>query len=193
MACVLIPDEGRRLEDPGAVRAFLEPFGIWNEIWPLAERVDPGAPAEAILGAYAPEIERLKALGGFVTADVIDVTPQTPNLEAILDRFRKEHIHTEDEVRFILRGRGLFHVNPVTSPVFALQVEAGDLINVPRGTRHWFDLCEERTIRAIRLFQDKTGWTPHYAEDGAHVRYAPVCWGPALVPGLGRVSTGLTV
>jgi hypothetical protein len=44
-------------------------------------------------------------------------------------------------------------------------VEAGELIRVPRGTWHWFDLCAERRIRAIRLFQDTFGgWTPHYRD-----------------------------
>ena len=63
-----------------------------------------------------------------------------------------------------------------------LQTDAGDLISVPAGTRHWFDLCEEQEIRAIRLFLDKSGWTPHYVEDGAHDRYTPVCWGPSYLP-----------
>jgi 1,2-dihydroxy-3-keto-5-methylthiopentene dioxygenase len=181
MAYIIIPDEKRRLDDPQEINAFLAPFGIRHERWPLEDRVSPDAPPEAILAAYAPEIDRLKAEGGYVTADVINVTPQTPNLEAMLDKFRKEHTHSEDEVRFILKGRGLFHIHPEFGPVFAIQVEAGDLINVPRGTMHWFDLCEDRTIRAIRLFQDTSGWTPHYIDGAVHTRYTPVCWSPAYV------------
>ena len=114
---------------------------------------------------------------------VINVTPETPNLQVLLDKFSKEHTHSEDEVRFILKGRGLFHVHPEFGPVFAIQVEAGDLINVPKGTMHWFDLCEDRVIRAIRLFQDTAGWTPHYIEGAAHANYTPVCWSPTHVAG----------
>jgi 1,2-dihydroxy-3-keto-5-methylthiopentene dioxygenase len=44
----------------------------------------------------------------------------------------------------------------------AIEVEPGDMIRVPDGTRHWFTLREDRRIRAIRLFQDPAGWTPHY-------------------------------
>lgn len=183
MGCIIIADENRRIEGMEAMNAFLAPFGIHYERWPLEERVDPNAPPEAILAAYAPEIQTLMTQGGYVTADVINVTPETPGLDTMLDRFRAEHTHSEDEVRFILRGRGLFHIHPDNGPVFAIQVEAGDLINVPLGTKHWFDLCNERTIRAIRLFQDKTGWTPHYIDGGMHVRYTPVCWGPDYVPG----------
>jgi 1,2-dihydroxy-3-keto-5-methylthiopentene dioxygenase len=181
MAYIIIPDEKRRLDDPKEISAFLAPYGIYHERWPLEDRVSPDAPPEAILEAYKPEIDRLKAQGGYVTADVINVTRQTPNLDAMLARFSKEHTHSEDEVRFILKGRGLFHVHPVVGPVFAIQVEAGDLINVPKGTMHWFDLCEDMTIRAIRLFQDMTGWTPSYIDGAAHTRYTPVCWSPTYL------------
>jgi 1,2-dihydroxy-3-keto-5-methylthiopentene dioxygenase len=181
MAYIIVPDEKRRLDDPKEISAFLAPFGIYHERWPLEDRVNPDAAPEEILAAYAPEIDRLKTEGGYVTADVINVSPETPGLDAMLERFRSEHTHSEDEVRFILKGRGLFHIHPDNGPVFAIQVEAGDLINVPLGTKHWFDLCADRTIRAIRLFQDKTGWTPAYIDGGAHALYTPVCWSPAYV------------
>jgi 1,2-dihydroxy-3-keto-5-methylthiopentene dioxygenase len=66
--------------------------------------------------------------------------------------------------------------------VFAIQLDAGDWINVPAGTRHWFDLCAERTIRAIRLFKDPSGWAPRYVDGPVHSGYAPVCWGPSYLP-----------
>jgi 1,2-dihydroxy-3-keto-5-methylthiopentene dioxygenase len=128
------------------------------------------------------EIDRLKESGGYVTADVIDVSPRTPNLDAMLAKFRREHWHDEDEVRFILRGRGVFHIHPPAGPVMAIEVVPGDLIRVPRGTHHWFDLCSERDIRAIRLFQDASGWTPRYTESGADARFEPVCLGPSYIP-----------
>jgi 1,2-dihydroxy-3-keto-5-methylthiopentene dioxygenase len=101
----------------------------------------------------------------------------------MLAKFSKEHTHTEDEIRFILQGRGVFHINPGDRPVFAIEVWAGDLISVPLGTRHWFDLCGDKRIRAIRLFQDMSGWTPHYIADGVHSLYMPICLGPAWIPG----------
>jgi len=182
MAYIVIADESRQITDADAVRAYLAPHGIQYERWPLEDRVNPDADQDAILAAYAPELDRLKAAGGYVTADVINVTPQTPGLEAMLQKFTSEHTHTEDEVRFILKGRGLFHIHPKSGPVFAIQLEAGDLIRVPANTRHWFHLCADRTIRAIRLFQDKSGWTPHYVDGGVHANYQPVCLGPSHVP-----------
>ena len=183
MGRIRIQDEDREITDVDEIRAFLKPFGIWYENWDVAGRISSqDATSEEILSAYAPEIERLKAAGGFVTADVINVSPETPNLEAMLAKFSQEHTHSEDEVRFTVKGSGVFHIHPENGPVFGVQVEAGDLINVPRGTQHWFDLCNDKTIRCIRLFQDPAGWTPHYIEGGVHEKYQPLCLGPTYVP-----------
>ena len=183
MATVRIPHENRSLTDQGEVTRYLAKLGIDYERWPGAQRVAADASADEVLSAYAPEIEQLKARGGYVTADVIDVTAQTPGLEAMLAKFTSEHFHDEDEVRFIIRGRGLFHIHPRDGggPVIAIEVEAGDLIRVPKGTWHWFDLCADRNIRAIRLFQDKAGWTPHYTNSGVHQGFQPVCFGPTYI------------
>lgn len=182
MAIVRIPEENRTLSDSKEVAEYLGGIGIEYERWEPAHALDPDAPAEAILAAYAEEIEKLKAQGGYVTADVIDVRPETPGLDAMLAKFNREHWHDEDEVRFILQGRGLFHIHARNGPVVAIEVEAGDLIRVPRGTWHWFDLCADRRIRAVRLFQDPSGWTPRYTDSGVDRNYQPVCLGPAYFP-----------
>src|SRR5438046_5302469 len=109
MARVEIPDQQRSLSDAGEIREFLKPFGIWYEKWDVEGRIGPEATNEEILAAYAPEIERLRRSGGFVTADVINVTAATPNLDAMLNKFNKEHTHSEDEVRFKVSGSGVFH------------------------------------------------------------------------------------
>jgi 1,2-dihydroxy-3-keto-5-methylthiopentene dioxygenase len=186
MATITIQDERRTIHETQELRAFLELFGIWYENWEVAGRISDKASDEEILRAYQPEIERLKQRGGFVTADVINVTPDTPNLDAMLNKFNKEHTHNEDEIRFTVAGRGVFHIHPPGGPVFAIEVQSGDLINVPRGTRHWFDLCAERTIRCIRLFKEISGWTPHYISEGVHEEYAPVCWGHNYLPPAGE-------
>ena len=182
MALVRIPEEQRTIDQPEAIRTFLSEYGIEYERWESHRPVPSDATADVVLQTYADKVDELKARGGYVTADVIDVSAQTPNLDAMLARFSRDHWHDEDEVRFIVEGRGLFHIHPTTGPVFAIEVEAGDLIRVPRGTHHWFDLCADRRIRAIRLFQDVSGWTPHYTESGVDARYEPVCFGPTHLP-----------
>ena len=182
MATVNIPELHRKIEGAEDVTAFLATQGIDYERAKPGRAVQAGAPAAELLDAYKDKIDELKARGGYVTADVIDVFPDTPNLETMLNKFNSEHWHDEDEVRFIVEGRGLFHIHPAAGPVFAIEVEAGDLIRVPRGTHHWFDLCADRRIRAIRLFQDSAGWTPRYTESGVDKGFEPVCLGPADIP-----------
>jgi 1,2-dihydroxy-3-keto-5-methylthiopentene dioxygenase len=182
MAVVSVPARGLVLDDQEHVTSFLAARGIDHERWRPAHPIAAGASADEVLAAYSAEIGRLKARGGYVSADVIDVGPGTPGLDAMLERFRREHWHDEDEVRFILEGRGVFFVHPEGVEVFSIEVGPGDLVRVPRGTRHWFDLCAERRIRAIRLFQDAAGWTPRYTESGIDAGFEPVCLGPAQVP-----------
>lgn len=181
MASISIPAERRRIDDSKEIVKFLAQSGLTYERWPVEGRLAPNADAAATLATYAPEVERLKRAGGYVTADVINVNPDTPGLDAMLAKFDKEHSHSEDEVRFIVDGAGIFHIRPAVGPVFAIQVEAGDLITVPARTRHWFNLCADRRIRAIRLFVDPSGWTPQYYDDGVHADYTPVCWGPRYI------------
>jgi len=181
MAIVKIPGAGATITDAAEITTFLAAHGIDYERWTPDRPIDTDATPEMVLAAYARDVEPLMARGGYRTADVIDVRPDTPNLEAMLAKFSREHWHDEDEVRFIIEGRGLFHVHPAESPVFAIEVEAGDLIRVPRGTQHWFDLCADRRIRAIRLFQDQSGWTPHYTDTGIDQGFQPLCFGPSYL------------
>ena len=186
MAIVRIPEERRTLNEDGEIGRYLSGRGI------EFERLTPGrhgnalpndATADEVLAAYGEKIGELRARGGYVTADVIDVKADTPGLDAMLARFNSEHWHDEDEVRLIVEGRGLFHIHPADGgAVFAIEVEPGDLIRVPRGTHHWFDLCGDKRIRAIRLFQDPSGWTPHYTQSGVDRDFQPVCFGPAYIP-----------
>jgi 1,2-dihydroxy-3-keto-5-methylthiopentene dioxygenase len=182
MALVTIFDEDKRLTDDESVTACLNGCGVDYQRWIPAHPLAIDASAEEILRAYSGEIDMLKALGGYVTADIIDVSPETPGLDEMLARFNREHWHDEDEVRFIISGHGLFHIHAENQSVVGIEVGAGDLIRVPRGTRHWFNLCADRRIRAIRLFQDVAGWTPHYSDSGVDDNFLPVCFGVSNLP-----------
>ena len=182
MALVRIPEEQRTISDTPELVAYLAERGIEYERAESDVPLAKDATAEDVLAGYKRKIDELKAKGGYVTADVIDVHPHTPNLEVMLNKFNSEHWHDEDEIRFIVEGRGLFHIHPPSHPVFAIEVEAGDLIRVPKGTLHWFDLCTDRRIRAIRLFQDMAGWTPHYTQSGVDKGFQPLCFGPKYFP-----------
>lgn len=182
MAIVKIPAKDHSLKSSEEITRFLSDIGIDYERWESDKDVSSEASDQQILEAYSVEIERLKSKGGYVTADVINIVPTTPGLEEMLNKFNKEHWHDEDEVRFIVKGHGLFHIAPKDGDVISIEMEAGDLIRVPRGTLHWFNLCGDRTVRAIRLFQDKSGWTPHYTNSGVDTAFEPVCFGPSYFP-----------
>jgi 1,2-dihydroxy-3-keto-5-methylthiopentene dioxygenase len=179
MAVLRFPETNQKIENEAEICAALAQLGIDYERWSL-DRVPPDCSADAVLAAYAEEIDEMKRRGGYVTADVIDVKPEMPGLEAMLKKFEKEHTHSEDEVRFILAGRGIFFL-VLDERVASVEVGPGDVLRVPRGTKHWFTLCEDRRIRAIRWFQDTTGWTPHYTGSGVDKNYEPLCFGPAYL------------
>jgi len=189
MAVLRFPAENVKIDSEPEIKTNLISIGIDYDRWSL-DRVPPDSSADAVLAAYADEIEAMKQRGGYVTADVIDVNPATPNLDAMLARFDKEHTHDEDEVRFILAGRGIFFLH-IGGRVASVEVGPGDMLRVPRGTTHWFTLCEDRRIRAIRWFQDAAGWTPHYTGSGVDAGYQPLCFGPqSLGP---RVESTISV
>ena len=182
MAIVDVPKTNQRLTAENEITDYLAAIGIDYSKWENLNQVPEDASDQDILDGYANEIETLKEKGGYVTADVINIIPTTPNLDVMLNKFNKEHWHDEDEVRFIVKGHGLFHIAPEGGDVVSVEMEAGDMIRVPRGTKHWFNLCGDKTVRAIRLFQDVSGWTPQYTESGVDAGFQPLCFGVNYIP-----------
>ncbi len=172
MATLRVPDRHIELSDERALRAFLDERSIFYERWAAGVK-SPGATDAEVLAAYDHWLKPFMEKGGYRTADVVSVTPQTPNLPAIRDKFIREHTHAEDEVRFFVEGQGLFwfHQDRHAEEVFALLCVAGDLLSVPANTKHWFDLGPSPHVRAIRVFTDQSGWTPHYTGSGIETRY----------------------
>lgn len=112
--------------------------------------------------AYQPPLDRLKAERGYVEQDVIELRPDTPNLEALCAKFIDEHLHTDDEVRYVLEGEGIFDLRSTGDQWMRVTVESGDLLVVPANLHHRFMLTERKQIRCVRLFKDSAGWVPHY-------------------------------
>src|SRR5436305_11158828 len=100
MAVLKIPEENRTITAQSDVREYLAGIGIDYEQWQLVPGIGTEASPEEILAAYDDQIAALKRRGGYVTADVIDVTPDTPGLDTMLAKFNIEHRHDEDEVRY---------------------------------------------------------------------------------------------
>lgn len=174
MATLTLRDEQRVLRDAEEIRGALAPHGIEYRRLEVVPTVPVGASQEEVLDAYRGFLDERMREGGWQSADVVDIHPAVPNLDAMLAKFDREHWHAEDEVRLIVSGRGLFHVHPKQGGVLAIEVEAGDWIRVPEGTLHWFHVCAARTCRAVRVFQSQAGWTPRYTDSGIDRKYPPV-------------------
>ncbi|MBK1874313.1 cupin [Marinobacter sp. 1-3A] len=149
--------------DSGEIGALLKSKGVRFERWPTQDLPADAAPVE-ILEAYSAEIAKLKAESGFQTADVISLNPDNPQKEAFRKKFLDEHTHSEDEVRFFVRGQGIFYLH-LGDQVFAVQCQKNDLISVPEGTRHWFDMGPEPEFTCIRLFTNPEGWVAEFTGD----------------------------
>lgn len=172
MAILTIPAKQQVLDTPAAIQAFLHARGVIYEQWEATTPLPDEPSQEDILAAYAHKLEPYMKANGYQTADVIQVTPQTPNLEALRTKFLSEHIHTEDEVRFFVDGEGQFWFNlGDDDDVFCVTCQAGDLISVPAHTRHWFDMGPACFVKAIRVFIDPSGWVPHYTGSGVDLQY----------------------
>ncbi|MBK7825494.1 cupin domain-containing protein [Nannocystis sp.] len=114
------------------------------------------------LDDYQGALERLKVERGYVTQDIVELHPELPNLRVVCDKFKDEHLHRDDEVRFVLAGAGIFDIRAQDGRWMRVEVEAGDLIVVPADLYHRFFLTERQQIRCVRLFKDAAGWVPEY-------------------------------
>jgi len=160
--------------DGAAIAEALNAIGVRFERWPLAE-IDAGADDAAVIAAYAPQIERLKAAGGYQANDIVRLGPDAPNRDELRAKFLSEHRHGEDEVRFFVEGSGMFYLRE-DGRVHMLLCEAGDLISVPAGIRHWFDMGPRPSFAAIRLFTNIEGWVARFTGDAiadVFPRYEP--------------------
>lgn len=149
--------------DPARIAEALAPLGVRFEQWP-SRPLPPEADQDAVLTAFAPEVERLKAEQGYRAVDVIRMVPDHPERAALRTKFLSEHRHSEDEVRFFVEGEGLFTLRDDTQ-VHAVLCEEGDLISVPAGMRHWFDMGPAPRFTAIRLFVEPAGWVADFTGD----------------------------
>lgn len=152
------------------IAATLAEVGVRFERWKACAPIAPGASQEEVLAAYAPEIQRLKDEQGYVTVDVVSLTADHPQKDELRAKFLDEHRHGEDEVRFFVAGRGLFTLH-IEDHVYAVLCEKNDLISVPAGTRHWFDMGERPHFVAIRLFNNPEGWVAKFTGDEIAKRF----------------------
>jgi 1,2-dihydroxy-3-keto-5-methylthiopentene dioxygenase len=148
-------------EDHASIARELSKVGVRFEQWEASQPVTPGASQDEVIAAYRADIDRLMREEGYQSVDVISLTPDHPDRATLRKKFLSEHTHSEDEVRFFVAGAGQFTLH-IGDKVYDVLCEQGDLIGVPDGTRHWFDMSESPYFVAIRLFTNKDGWVANF-------------------------------
>ncbi|MBY4678939.1 1,2-dihydroxy-3-keto-5-methylthiopentene dioxygenase [Marinobacterium arenosum] len=150
--------------DGDEIARQLADVGVRFERWQADREIGPQSSPEEILAAYGAEIERLKAEQGYVTVDTISLAADNPAKDELRQKFLSEHTHGEDEVRFFVRGEGMFYLH-LGDKVYQVHCCRDDLISVPANSRHWFDMGPQPNFTAIRLFNNPDGWVAHYTGD----------------------------
>ncbi|WP_274362220.1 1,2-dihydroxy-3-keto-5-methylthiopentene dioxygenase [Paenibacillus thermotolerans] len=174
MAEIRIRNTNERITGEENVKSFLANQEVLYEHWNPAK-----LPAElqnkfvltdeeknTILSTFDEEIRDLAARRGYKTWDIISLSDATPNLDELLKKFEAVHTHTEDEVRAITAGKGIFIIKGSDDVgYFDVELEAGDVISVPENKPHFFTLMENRQIVAVRLFIEPAGWIAQPFDD----------------------------
>ncbi len=150
--------------DGARIAHVLGEIGVRFERWAADAALPAGADQQAVIDAYRSSIDALIAECGYQSMDVVRIERGTPNTEPMRNKFLDEHQPSEDEVRFFVEGRGAFYLH-VGGRVYQTICVKGDLIGVPAGTRHWFDMGANPEFTAIRLFNNADGWVAEFTGD----------------------------
>ena len=158
------------LFDHDMIAHALDEVGVRFERWATDKPVAPGASQDEVIAAYHDDIERLKKEQGYTTVDVISLAADHPQKDVLRKKFLSEHTHSEDEVRFFVAGQGQFTLH-IGERIYDVLCEEGDLIGVPDGTRHWFDMGPNPNFVAIRLFTNPDGWVAQFTGEDIAKRF----------------------
>lgn len=179
MAVIKVRNTNEVIEGKEAVGAFLEEEGVLYEQWDV-EKLPRDLQGncqvtdeqkEEILTVFDDEIRSLAERNGYKHWDVVALSEQTPDLETLLKKFEQVHVHTEDEVRAITAGHGIFVIKGQGDKgYFDVELDPGDVISVPVETPHFFTLMDDKEVVAVRLFIDQSGWVAHPYEEKEQVQ-----------------------
>jgi 1,2-dihydroxy-3-keto-5-methylthiopentene dioxygenase len=165
-----------RTDEAAVIGVELAKRGIVFDRWPTTPGFDAATSSTEILASYDDHVAALNADGHYKYIDVArlqpdDSDPRWPETaKAAREKFLAEHRHAEDEVRFFVAGRGCFYLH-VEPEVVAVVCGGGDLLSVPAGTRHWFDMGIRPDFVAIRFFEEEDGWIGDFTGDRIAERF----------------------
>ena len=101
------------------------------------------------------KVDELAQKRKYSSRDVINIAKDTlPDYENKLKIFFTEHLHDDEEIRYILSGAGYFDIRNKKDQWVRIHTEKGDLIVLPCGSYHRFILDDTNYIKAMRLFKE---------------------------------------
>jgi 1,2-dihydroxy-3-keto-5-methylthiopentene dioxygenase len=165
-----------RTDDAAVIGVELAKRGIVFDRWSTAPGLDAATPSTEILASYYDHVAGLNADGRYKYIDVVRLHPDDSDprwlvaAKAAREKFLAEHRHAEDEVRFFVAGRGCFYLH-LKPEVVAVVCAGGDVLSVPAGTRHWFDMGIRPDFVAIRFFEEEHGWIGDFTGDPIGERF----------------------
>uniref|UniRef100_A0A914UI97 Acireductone dioxygenase n=1 Tax=Plectus sambesii TaxID=2011161 RepID=A0A914UI97_9BILA len=111
---------------------------------------------------FDEELNEFRQKHGYDYSDEITINKEKlPNYDDKVKMFYEEHIHTDDEVRYVVEGSGYFDVRNANDEWVRILVEAGDLLVLPAGIYHRFTVDTNDYIKVVRLFKGVPVWTAH--------------------------------
>ena len=154
-----------RTEDAEEIAVVLKELGVRFEQWPLQD-LPADVSSDEVLDAYRERIAAVSDAEGYVLVDVVQMHPsedpaQAETVRTSREKFLDEHTHDDDEDRFFAKGSGVFYLH-LQGKVHAVFCEAGDLLSVPGGTTHWFDMGTSPDYVSVRFFHDDDGWVGNF-------------------------------
>ncbi|GFS08581.1 1,2-dihydroxy-3-keto-5-methylthiopentene dioxygenase [Elysia marginata] len=108
------------------------------------------------------DYQKLREKRGYKNEDCVELSREKfSNFDDKMEVFYKEHLHADEEIRFVADGSGYFDLRAVDSDQWIrIEVVKNDMLIVPGGTYHRFTLDSNEYIKARRLFTEAPSWTP---------------------------------
>lgn len=107
-----------------------------------------------------PKLKAIRKVRGYDYDDTVIVDPNLDGYEEKIKKFYEEHIHSDEEIRYVLDGSGYFDIRDKEDRWIRMWTRKGDLVALPEGIYHRFTVDENDYIKALRLFSGVPIWTP---------------------------------